>query len=117
MRRGQCLRTRNLSEVISTDPCGGRGEQTSLAYSEREMTKVPSQGMKEGLREGMESIEIGEIGNKRRRRSFLQAEKWLRRGKKKKKKKEIGAFLIWERGVLYGSPGLVLIHFEPFGAI
>lgn len=68
MRRGQCLRTRNLSEVISTDPCGGRGEQTSLAYSEREMTKVPSQGMKEGLREGMESIEIGEIGNNKRRR-------------------------------------------------
>ena len=58
------------------------GEQTSLAYSEREMTKVPSQGMKEGLREGMESIEIGEIGK------VLPPRREMVKNPKKKKKEK-----------------------------
>lgn len=44
MAKGQGVGTRNLRNVISVDPCGGLSN--SLAYSEREMTKVPSQGMK-----------------------------------------------------------------------
>lgn len=35
----------------------------------------------------------------------------MRNGKKKKEKKEIGAFLIWERGLLSGSV------FDPFWTI
>lgn len=50
----------------------------------------------------MDSIEIGEIGNKRQR-AFHQVEKWLRREKKKKKKGKLALSLFGRGGYSSGS--------------